>query len=224
MLRGVSLVSLEHSLPGAYAQNPYSGAVNGPLWTLFYEVACYALVAAVIWFTPVGRWGWLVILGMMAGAVLAAEAGHLPHHRLKVGAPLAFAFALGATAWAWRDRIVLRADVGLLILFVGTGLAAMTTDKSVANIALAVSLGYAALVYGLRPTAKSLGGDISYGVYVLGWPTSQTLVATFGDMSPEMLGLVSVAVVIPLAWLSWTIVERPALSLRHWAPLAEATA
>src|SRR5262249_52667866 len=45
--RNLSLKFLQYDLPGVFQNNPYSSAINGSLWTLFYEVACYGLVAVV---------------------------------------------------------------------------------------------------------------------------------------------------------------------------------
>jgi peptidoglycan/LPS O-acetylase OafA/YrhL len=215
LLRGMSLVGLEHTLTGAYATNPYRGAVNGPLWTLFYEVVCYAAVAALVWSGCIRKTGWLFLLLGAGGAVVVAEFTCLPHYRLTIGAPLAFAFVLGAAAWAWRDTVLLRWDIAVVTLAGGSCIGALASSDAVTHIALAVGLGYAALVFGLREGAQSLGGDISYGIYVLGWPVAQTLVALFGPMTPETLAVFSIAVVVPCAALSWVLLERPALALRR---------
>src|SRR6056297_142596 len=49
LFRAITLVSIEHRLTGAFDANPYPGVVNGPLWSLFHEVAAYAICAALVW-------------------------------------------------------------------------------------------------------------------------------------------------------------------------------
>jgi peptidoglycan/LPS O-acetylase OafA/YrhL len=44
--RNLSLVFLQYELPGVFRDQP-SGAINGSLWTLFYEVVCYGGVLVV---------------------------------------------------------------------------------------------------------------------------------------------------------------------------------
>lgn len=39
--RNLSLAFLQMALPGVFETNPHPDAINGSLWTLFYEVVCY---------------------------------------------------------------------------------------------------------------------------------------------------------------------------------------
>jgi peptidoglycan/LPS O-acetylase OafA/YrhL len=45
--RNLSLKYLQYDLPCVFQDNPYPIATKGSLWTLFYEVSCYGLVAIV---------------------------------------------------------------------------------------------------------------------------------------------------------------------------------
>lgn len=47
--RVLTLVSNEHRLTEAFVPNPYPEIINGPLWSLFYEVLAYAICAALVW-------------------------------------------------------------------------------------------------------------------------------------------------------------------------------
>ena len=59
-------------------------------------------------------------------------------------------------------------------------------------------------------------GDISYGVYVYGWPIQQ-LVWPIGEGQP-MHWAINTAIALPLAMLaglaSWLMVEKPALHFK----------
>lgn len=79
VLRGITLVSLEHTLSGAFANAPYPEAVNGPLWTLFYEVFCYAVIAAVVWMgVRMQRIRWIVAGALILLLLLATDLVELP--------------------------------------------------------------------------------------------------------------------------------------------------
>lgn len=66
------------------------------------------------------------------------------------------------------------------------------------------------------PLSKSgVGADVSYGIYLYGWPVAQLAKVALG---PSLGGYEMAAVVLPLAtacgWLSWYFIENPLLRWR----------
>ena len=55
----------------------------------------------------------------------------------------------------------------------------------------------------------------AYGVYIYGWSVAQ-LLAVYGLSDNGVLAYtaLTIAGTLPLAWLSWTLVEEPALRLK----------
>lgn len=215
ILRGLSLVSLQHEIPGAFSTTPYASVVNGPLWTLFYEVACYALIAGAIWTGGLDRWtGWAFALAatLMLWAFpepLAQIAPPALTYRLTTLAPLLLAFMTGAAFWRLRCKL-------LLDWRIATGLALVSLPFIGQTIALplhTLTLGYLICLLAFRLPVIKLGGDISYGIYIYGWPVAQALVFWAGPLSPETLAILGLLAVFPIAAASWLCIEKPALSL-----------
>jgi peptidoglycan/LPS O-acetylase OafA/YrhL len=57
-------------------------------------------------------------------------------------------------------------------------------------------------------------GDFTYGTYVFSFPVQQILIAK-GVLNPYYLFLVTAIIVLPLAILSWNLIEYPFLKLKH---------
>lgn len=198
--RAVTLVSIEHRLPGAFGGNPYPEVVNGPLWSLFHEVAAYGICLVLVRAGVLRRLG--ALLALLALATALALAHDLLPGRLATFAPLFAAFACGMAAHALRDRLTLGLPAALLCLAAACAL----------PVPLAAgALGYAALTLALRAPALPPGADLSYGLYIYGWPVAQTLLHLRPGLAPVDLAALSLACTLPLAAASWHLVERPAL-------------
>jgi len=213
VLRGLSLAGMEHQATGAWADNPYPGILNGSLWTLFHEALCYGLVAALVWSGALDRlWtAALAIAGLavatQAAAVLVPGNGGLAVKAVAL-APLALAFLTGVTAWRLRNRLPISLTLAVLALTLAVAL----RDTFFADVTASVALGMVALVLAFRTPVVRLPGDLSYGVYLYGWPVGQALTALLGPTDPAMLALLSCLAVMPLAAASWVLVERPSLA------------
>ncbi|MDX5412423.1 MAG: acyltransferase family protein [Rhodobacterales bacterium] len=206
ILRGLTLVSLEHRIAGAYAGNPYALAVNGPLWSLFHEVAAYAICFAAIRTGLVQRAPLaLLILSLILWA--AATLWTLPA-RLETFAPLFLAFAAGVTVWRLRARWPLSLPLLAILLIC----APLGWPFAVA------ALGQAALIFGFRAPVIRLRHDLSYGAYIYGWPVAQYILHQMPGMTAPQLAILSLAATLPLALASWLLVETPALRRMRTQP------
>ena len=59
---------------------------------------------------------------------------------------------------------------------------------------------------------KFKSGDYSYGLYVYAFPIQQLLIWRMGDWaSPVLICVLTVALTLPVAALSWHALEKPAL-------------
>jgi peptidoglycan/LPS O-acetylase OafA/YrhL len=200
-------------LPGVFGGQPVDG-VNGSLWTLTFEVACYGLAIVLL---AAGRWrAWAVVaawLLCLAGAHFVGEWRGGVWFYLARMLELFRYFGAGMLAWLWRDRLPLHRGAAVLA---GVALVA-SAWTALFGEAVAVLGTYALMVFAFtcpewfrRLSAK---GDISYGVYIYAFPIQQLLV-------PWCLGRAvpwawNIALALPLTTmagvLSWVCVERPAL-------------
>jgi peptidoglycan/LPS O-acetylase OafA/YrhL len=58
-------------------------------------------------------------------------------------------------------------------------------------------------------------GDLSYGIYIYGWPVEQGVIWLFGGRAAWwQVFLVALPTTSALAFLSWHLVERPMLRLK----------
>jgi peptidoglycan/LPS O-acetylase OafA/YrhL len=208
-------------LPGAFAENPFPNAFNLPLWTIPYEVRCYALLAIL---GLVGALARRRILLLLTGGLLALATLHcllqpdFPRHPLLSpllgGWPsslprLAGAFILGAAAYACRTKIRLT-FIGLGLAVAGL-IASLWIPAGLFHLG-ALSLGYLILWFGYSEHVNlrwlTLGGDYSYGTYLHGWPIQQLLIKFVPGLGVAGLFLLAA----PLAWLaglvSWHLVEK----------------
>ena len=205
-VRSLTLVSIEHRIAGAFADNPIPLVVNGPLWSLFHEVVAYVICAAFVWLGGARSWPALLALVMLALALCVFH--YSLSGRLATFAPLFLAFVLGMVAYLLRRFIDLTLSLGagtmllaaILPWWLGLGFA-----------------GFALVVLALCAPSFHLRDDLSYGMYIYGWPVAQTLVALSPGLGPSVLAIWSLLLTVPFAMASWWLVERPALRFRRAA-------
>ncbi len=59
-------------------------------------------------------------------------------------------------------------------------------------------------------------GDLSYGVYIYSFPIQQMIIASVPGIAPRTIMALTVVIVLPVAFASWRIIEKPMLSLKKW--------
>lgn len=215
------VLRVQYALPGVWAEGlPYPVAVNGSLWTLPAEFLCY-LVVPLVFLAP-ARLRPPVIAALLAYAwwlaqIPATESAIIWQTLISPAAEMWVFFATGAILRLLHERgLVFRADAAALLLAGYMVLGGMLPQHALKFAWVAVpyvvlTIGLAATPY-LRRTSRF--GDLSYGVYLWAFPVQQLVIDLSGvhRMSVNLLLVTSATLV--LAWLSWHLVEHPALKLK----------
>lgn len=215
-LRNLKVTTIRYVLPGVFEGNPHPRAVNGSLWTIPLEVRCYfALLAAGIVGLMARRW--MMALGTLAFGIyffgFAFDPKNYQYH-----------FALYFFAGVCLDlyRRTWEAQPAWLLAAAGAGSAAFHL-LGMNHVALLCMIPALVVFIGTRstPVLNRFGryGDVSYGVYIYAFPVQQTVVWMTGKDFPFVAGLLIASVAtLACAFLSWHLVEHPALRLKSRLP------
>ena len=226
-VRNATLFFLQYPLPGVFEQNPYGPAINGSLWTLNYEVLCYAGVFLIgvlgILCRPRAMAAVLALVVVCYVVVMATE----PHDRLVKLFELGLPFAIGTGFYVWRERIPVSPLIGLglaaLAAVVGYFAGSIVELEALFHPVFVLALSYGIFVVGFLPgrwlRLYNRLGDYSYGVYIYAFPVQQ-LMAHHGITTPYGNIATAALVTLPLAVLSWHLVEAPALRFKAPRPMA----
>ncbi|MEO5963269.1 MAG: hypothetical protein ABIP87_07515, partial [Thermomonas sp.] len=206
-----SLVASRFQLPGVFNANPLD-VVNGSLWTLPIEAKLYLLLMAawLLGLLAPKRYTPLWALTVLAGYALAWHYGPLPDHIQKYAECTCF-FITGSLLWVNRDRIRLNGWVmlGLFAAF------ALLRGSPWAQLPYFGLLTYGTLYLALRVRLPIIRGtDLSYGLYLYGWPAQQLAWMLPAGKSIAGNILIATAIGLSCAALSWFLIERPALRLK----------
>jgi peptidoglycan/LPS O-acetylase OafA/YrhL len=210
-----------HELPGVmFVNNPIGLEINGSLWTLRLEFAMYLMVLVL---------GVLRLLTLRVALLLVAF-GVVDLH---------FSLLDPTEKWGWFFQLL--SNWGWLVGFFAAGMMLYKLrhtrifDGRIALLALAglilsVPLRqflvlfplfgcYLALWLALTPRLPVIPvarfGDLSYGIYIYGWPVEQGAAWLLGgQVMWWQVFLVALPVAAAIAFLSWHLVERPALRLK----------
>lgn len=203
---------------------PVTSTLNGSLWTLPYEIFCYLMLAGVVSIVFIRRrlrfWSLLGVAGMTLLGVAAGLHGHTSGLL-----ELVCFFTAGVALNACKDSVELSSRMALLAALVTAGAFQSTATELFA----ALPFAYLCLWFGAvcPQRLKNIGhkNDISYGVYLYGWPVQQAVTAFHGArLGYAGYTAVALAIAIPFAWASWLLVERPSINYAKRRTSAQAQA
>ena len=208
-------------IPPVFVGQPYP-VVNGSMWTIGYEFRCYIFVALLGICGVAGRrklWAAMTALLLLLSFYPSAfiKINKLPDKVLRyliidsniIFHFLAF-FCAGCCFYLFRDKISYRRKSAVLASAL---LIPCLFQEKTAQLGL-ISLGAYCLFWFAFADIPLLRRfrtfpDISYGVYLYGWPSQKILMWYVNSLNPYSLFVLSLLISFICGWISWHLVERP---------------
>ncbi len=221
-LSGVLLMN-PTSIAGLLRNNPFPFVINGSLWTLPFEVACYVCAAGLAAIGAFRRPLFLLFfvtggLGGLYGLLCLDPKSFqqcFPYPGLDSLVTLTLFFFAGCLCFLYRE-VIPNSRAAFFVCLVAAG---ASLSFGVFGLLAPVTLTYICLWLAFRlplPNADARG-DFSYGAYIYAFPAQQGLALLHVNAGGFLLYFVaSLLLTSVLAFLSYRLVEGPCLKLKNW--------
>ena len=232
---------MHYSLPGVFESNP-SPEVNGALWTVPFEIACYAILIGLMIsgaikrprLVPLFTYAVLIVgipLRLMTSHLVSDQASFLEKLAMDLflfrGSLLWPSFLIGIVLYQLRyyvpfSKAAAIGLVGLASLVSAFGDPAILLSNPAIHAIILPLLGYLTVMAGLSPMPRLPGfgtGDYSYGLYLYHVPFLQLLIHYFPEAWSGdrwwTLFFAGFPLALTAAVISWHVFEYPTLKFRN---------
>jgi peptidoglycan/LPS O-acetylase OafA/YrhL len=207
-LKTISLYWIQYDLPGVFQANVWPTAVNGSLWTLWYEFFFYIAVAALGVTKLLDKRMVLFLFILCTGLYFLGRGGFYTDLFRYFGAGMVF--------YLFRKQIKLNGWFAILSLII----LLLTLSNGLFNYSFPIFgtylVFYLAFETRLKLTNFGKYGDFSYGIYIYAFPLQQVMNHLFNNqLSPLENFLLTFPVTLMFAIVSWYLVEKRALKYKH---------
>lgn len=208
-LASISLFKMQYNLPGVFDTNIYPSAINGSLWTLWYEFLYYIVVGVL---------GATKLLNKKTAMVLFIYSFLCSFFNITDNnyVYLFMYFSAGMVFYFYRDSIHLSHKYALI-----AGIAFIVFTKfGLFNEGLTVFGAYLIFYLALGPVYKvanfSRFGDFSYGIYIFSFPIQQCVTLYYqNQLTPFKNFIISAPFVLICSFISWHLVENNFMKLKN---------
>ncbi len=211
------------TLPGVFVDNVLPNLVNGSIWMLSLFFNMYIIVAVL------GLVGWLykrkvvILITSLFMVIYLNLMFHLPTIHLRAvekflypnGGVFAITFMVGILLYLYRDKI--KYDIKIALVMLAIFLLSLN-NKLTLILASSIILPYLILyvAFAKIPYVNKVGkyGDYSYGIYIYAFPVQQSVEHFIPGISVAGMFILSTLITVPLAILSFKLIESKALRLK----------
>lgn len=210
-----SIVLLSEPSTNGLFLGSFHPVMNGSVWSIFIEFCCYTLLLIFgISKLLSKRYPW-ILLTVCVIAVYALDRLHILNTGwiyLYVRCTMFFCagccFYLYKDSLTWNKKYAISAAIAAALFMF---------NSIIAEIALAFFWGYS-IIYFANNGSNFLNfnklPDISYGIYLYAWPVNKVIYQEAPEINPYLCMVVTLALSICIATISWYAIERPFLSLK----------
>ena len=219
LFANLSLLNFLHpGIEGVFAENLYP-EINGALWTIKVEVMFYAMVPIIFWLGTVSRFEVVAALMMLCGLLWRPLLGYFDANYIDMHPSLMHQlpgqlhyFAIGILLYRMTKN---DSSTRLCLAVFSSGVVlALITGQAVIALQMSSLFGFIYIVSKVKQMPNPIHDiDLSYGVYLIHFPLVQLMIANNMFMEYPLLFLFLVPLVAcTLAYISWTCIEKPALT------------
>jgi peptidoglycan/LPS O-acetylase OafA/YrhL len=199
--------------------------INGAMWTINNEFICYllVLVLGILSFVK-NKIGWIVFFTTFFSAIFLVNLFHvkiinnfLSNYFVAdfFDVKLIFSFFIGGTYYLFGKNFLNRKSIFivstvLMFIFLFKNL---FIDYTIPLFVGYIVLSIAESTIPLLSEFNTLP-DISYGVYLYGWPITKFLIYSQPKINYWLLNVESLILAILLGLFSWYLVEKPFIRLK----------
>ncbi|HEY6900003.1 MAG TPA: acyltransferase [Puia sp.] len=210
----------QYGIEGIFPDNPIAGVVNGSIWTIPYEFFFYICLMVLFlmrrkWDKYLAIFGFLLLLNLyffkeiQPWKVVNLDSGYI----IELGL-----FFMGGTALATMN-IENYYHKNKLFFFSVIFMVLCIYYKNF-SVFVFLFLPLVVILFGqyATPFLRSIGsrfGDVSYGVYIYGYPIQQTLLHYF-KLNYLSLMIWSLVLSIVAGYISWHVVEKTAMKFKKF--------
>lgn len=219
VIRNASLLRLQWELPGVFVGNYFGTAVNGSLWTLPVEFSLYLGIGLSVVAVRLGNFETRSTALLVPIAIFILICWIVTIQGSKSGAVLLIPYFLIGAAVKILGNSWRRSG------WIFSALLVATWGCVAANSILFPVIACFAISYGTLWIAEHKKwvcvfpvkriGDLSYGIYLFAFPVQQTVLAQGLAIYPWEINLIATAIVLPISWASWHLVEQRFVSKKQ---------
>lgn len=212
---------IQFFLPGVFLSNPAESGVNGSLWTLVTEERLYIFLSLLFLAKHKGKLFFL-------SAILLLNFLYITHtfffQRELIpylnGPQIFYALIFLNASCLYLLKINFEKHaVQVAWIFLLFGVTALSffveSSQPVRVILIPVLIIWIANMKGITNRAGRFG-DFTYGIYIFSFPVQQMFIAGHSvQNNPLILFLLTLAVIIPAAFISWHLLEKKMAMLKN---------